>query len=81
MSWLAAAPGLAIGLFLLVWGVKRIPAHTETIGAFRIVAPVENPDDWIMAGDKVPEVAGFIEGVRTDMAKKDHPTQRLIPNT
>ena len=73
VSWLAAAPGLAIGLFLLVWGVKRIPVHTETIGAFRIVAPVENPDDWIMAGDEVPEVEGFIQGVRADMAGKDHP--------
>ena len=67
VSWLAAAPGLVIGLLVLLWGVKRIPAHTETIGSFRLVAEVENPDDWIMAGE-VPEVQGFIDGVKADMA-------------
>lgn len=70
VSWLAAAPGLVFGAWLLVWGVKRIPAHTETIGAFRLVAAVANPDDWIMAGDDVPEVQGFIDGVKADMAEE-----------
>jgi hypothetical protein len=54
-------------LHLLVWGVKRIPAQTETIGAFRLVAPVQSPEDWIMAGE-VPEVQGFLDGVKADMA-------------
>ncbi len=76
VTWLAALPGLAFGLLLLVWGVKRIPAHTETVGAFRMVAPVANPDDWVMAGDQVPEVQGFIEGVRAEMAEKGHPAQQ-----
>ena len=70
VSWLAAAPGLVLGLLLLVSGIKRIPAHTETIGAFRLVAPVANPDDWIMAGDEVPEVVGFVEGIKAEMAEK-----------
>ena len=73
-SWLAAAPGLAFGLLLLVWGVKRIPAQTETIGAFRMVAPVQNPDDWIMAGE-VPEVQGFLDGVKADMAVENRQKQ------
>jgi hypothetical protein len=74
LSWLAAAPGLVFGLLLLLWGVKRIPAQTETIGAFRIVAPVANPDDWVMAGE-VPEVQGFIDGVRADMAEEGRQKQ------
>ena len=73
-SPLAAAPGLAFGLLLLVWGVKRIPAQTETIGAFRMVAPVQNPDDWIMAGE-VPEVQGFLDGVKADMAVENRQKQ------
>jgi hypothetical protein len=67
VSWLAAAPGFVLGLLALVWGVKRIPAQTETIGAFRMVASVPNPDDWIMAGE-VPEVEGFLDGVKAEMA-------------
>ena len=66
-SWLVAAPGIVFGLLVLVRGVKQIPAHTETIGSFRLVAPVPNPDLWIMAGE-VPEVQGFIDGVKADMA-------------
>ena len=77
-SWLLAAPGLVLGLLLLVWGVKRIPAHTETIAAFRIVAPVQNPGDWVMAGD-VPEVVGFLDGVRADMAEQDRHEQPARP--
>ena len=77
-SWLAAAPGLAFGLLLLVWGVKRIPAQTETIGAFRMVAQVQNPDAWIMAGE-VPEVQGFIDGVKADMAANDRHEQPARP--
>ena len=65
-TWLAALPGLALGLLLLVWGIKRIPAHTETIASFRIVAPVANPADWVMAGE-VPEVEGFIAGIKAEM--------------
>ena len=78
-SWLTAAPGFVFGLLLLVWGVKRIPAHTETIGSFRLVAPVENPDDWIMAGDDVPEVVGFIDGIKADMAQGDRHEQPSRP--
>jgi hypothetical protein len=69
VTWFLAAPGLVFGLLLLVWGVKRIPAHTETIGAFRIVAQVPNPEDWVMAGE-VPEVQGFLDGVQADMAEE-----------
>jgi len=66
-SWLAAAPVLVLGLLLLIWGIKRIPARTEIRGGFRFVAPVANPDAWVMAGD-VPEVRGFIDGVKAEMA-------------
>ena len=75
VSWLLAAPGLVVGLLVFLRGVKRIPAHTETLGAFRIVAPVQNPDDWVMAGSDVPEVQGFIDGVKTDMAQGDRHEQ------
>ena len=74
MSRLAGAPGLVLGLLALIWGIKRIPAQTRTIGAFRIVAPVPNPDHWIMAGE-VPEVQGFIDGVKADMAVENRHEQ------
>ncbi len=77
-TWLLALPGLAFGLLLLVWGVKRIPSHTETLRAFRIVAPVENPDDWVLAGE-VSEIEGFIEGVKADMAAPDQQEQPAQP--
>jgi hypothetical protein len=74
VTWLLAAPGIVFGLLLLVWGVKRIPAQTETIAAFRIVAPVQNPGDWVMVGD-VPEVVGFLDGVRADMEVENRQKQ------
>lgn len=74
LSLLAALPGIAVALPLLVWGAKRIPARTETSGAFQLVAKVENPDDWVLAG-AVPEVEGFVEGIRADMAAKDQQEQ------
>ena len=70
-SWLLAAPWILFGLMLFVWGVKRIPAHTETIGAFRLVAQVPNPEDWVLAGE-VPEVQGFVDGIKSDMAEQRH---------
>lgn len=73
-SWLLAAPWILFGFLLFVWGVKRIPAQTEVIGAFRIVAEVPNPDDWILAGD-VPEVQGFIDGIESDLAEQRRHTQ------
>ena len=73
-SWLLAAPWIVFGLMAFVWGLKRIPAQTETIGAFRIVAKVQNPDDWILAGE-VPEVQGFVDGIKSDMAQTDRHAQ------
>lgn len=68
--WLAAVPGVAIGILLLVWGVKRIPPRAETLEAYRILTPVGNPDDWIVTGS-IPEVEGFIGGVKAELEEKE----------
>jgi len=73
--WPASLPGFAIGLLLLWWGVRRIPPQTETLDAFRLVASVPNPDDWIMVG-AVPEVEGFVEGIKADLAENERPAQQ-----
>jgi hypothetical protein len=73
--WPASLPGFAIGLLLLLWGVRRIPPRTETLDAFRLVAAVPNPDDWIMVG-AVPEVEGFVEGIKADLEANQRPAQQ-----
>jgi hypothetical protein len=73
--WPASLPGFAIGLLLLVWGVRRISPQTETLGAFRLVAQVPNPDDWIMVG-AVPEVEGFVEGIKAELEANQRPAQQ-----
>ena len=73
--WPASLPGFGIGLLLLAWGVRRIPPQTETLDAFRLVASVPNPDDWIMVG-AVPEVEGFVEGIKADLAENERPAQQ-----
>jgi len=68
--WPVSLPGFAIGLLLLWWGVRRIPPQTETLGAYRLVASVPNPDDWILVG-AVPEVEGFIAGVQAELEERE----------
>lgn len=58
-----------IGIALIVWGAKRIPAITTVHEAYRIVAPGLNPDEWTVAGP-MPEVLGFIEAVKSEMKEK-----------
>jgi len=73
--WPASLPGFAIGLPLLRWGVKRIPPQTETLEAFRLVAPAPNPEDWVLVGG-IPEVEGFIAGIRAELEEKERQTQQ-----
>ena len=74
-SWLAGLPGALLGMLCLVWGVKRIPPRAETIGAYRILTPVGNPDDWVLTGT-IPEVEGFIGGVKAELAQKERQPQQ-----
>ena len=73
--WPASLAGFGIGFLLLVWGVRRIPPQTETLDAFRLVTAVPNPDDWIMVG-AIPEVEGFIEGIKADWEENKRPSQQ-----
>jgi hypothetical protein len=66
MSWLIAAPGLVLGALLFFWGLSRMSGEKEVMDAFQIVAPVQNPSDWLVVGTH-SEVAGFVEGVRNEM--------------
>ena len=73
--WPASLPDFVVGFLLLVWSVRRIQPRTETLDAFRLVASVPNPDDWILVG-AIPEVEGFIEGVRADWEENQPSTQQ-----
>jgi hypothetical protein len=76
--WPLSLPGFAIGLLLLWWGVRRIPPQTETLNAYRLVAPVPDPDDWVLVGS-IPEVEGFIAGVHAELDEKEHQAQQPAP--
>ena len=76
---LAAIPGFAIGLLSLIWGAKRIPPRTENLEAYRIVAPIANPEDWVVVGS-IPEVQGFMEGVKIEFQEKEGRTQQPLQN-
>ena len=73
--WPASLAGFAVGLLLLSWGVRRIPPQTETLDAFRLVTSVPNPDDWILVG-AVPEVEGFVDGIKADLEENKSPSQQ-----
>ena len=73
--WPAALPGFGVGVLLLIWGVTRIAPQTESLEAYRIIAPVSNPDDWVMVGG-VAEVVGFIEGIKAELEEKERPAQQ-----
>ena len=75
ISWLAAIPGGVVGILFLVWGVKRIPPRTEIIEAYRILTPAGNPDEWVVTGT-IPEVAGFIAGVKAELEAKEKQAQQ-----
>lgn len=75
ISWLAALPGALLGMLCLVWGVKRIPPRTETLEAYRFLTPVGNPDDWVITGT-IPEVEGFIGGVKAELEDKERQAQQ-----
>lgn len=72
--WLAALPGALLGMLCLVWGVRRIPPRAETLGVYRIVTRVGNPDDWVVTGT-IPEVEGFIGGVKAELQAKEKERQ------
>lgn len=80
VSWIAATPGLLLGLLCFFWGAKRIPATTELMEGFQIVAPGTNPEQWRVVG-AIPEVRGFIEGVRAELKEKEKsPAQSATTN-
>ena len=69
-SWIAAIPGLLVGLLCLFWGARRIAPRTEEVGGFQIVAPGSEPAEWRLTGT-IPEVRGFVEGVRSELQEKE----------
>lgn len=73
--WPASLPGFGLGSLLLVWGIKRIPPQTETLEAYRLVARVPDPDDWILVGG-IPEVEGFIAGVKAELEEQERQKQQ-----
>ena len=75
ISWIAAIPGLLVGLLCFIWGVKRIPARKEELGGFQIVASGTDPQEWRLTG-AIPEIRGFIEGVRIELKEKDEAAVR-----
>lgn len=73
--WPASLLGFGLGSLLLIWGIKRIPPQTETLDAYRLVAPVPDPDDWVLVGG-IPEVEGFIAGIQAELEEKERQTQQ-----
>ena len=67
--WPLAIPGFVVGLPLLYGGARRIPATTQVLEAYQIVAPGTNPEEWRVLGS-IPEVRGFIEGVKAELKEK-----------
>ena len=63
---LAAAPALALGAIVLLWGLLRMRGQKETMDSFQLVVPGTNPQDWVIVGSH-NEVLGFIDGVKSDM--------------
>jgi|SRR5579885_666729 len=72
--WISNLPGRAvtglIGIALLYWGAKRIPAITTVHEGYRIVAPGLSAEEWVVVGS-MPEVLGFIEAVRSEIRQKN----------
>jgi hypothetical protein len=77
IGWLGASPGLLIGLLLLLWGAKRIPTKREVVEAHQIVAPGCKPEEWTVVG-AVPEVLGFVEGVRAELKEKEQQSEQAV---
>ena len=72
--WLGV-PGLLVGAFALLWGLKRLGGSSERLDAFQIVAAGTNPEDWYVVGSHL-EVLGFIEGVQTEIRANLQAAQR-----
>ncbi|MBI4463674.1 MAG: hypothetical protein HY647_03120 [Acidobacteria bacterium] len=80
LTWIAATPGLLLGLLCFFWGARRIPARTETLDGFQIVAPGTNPEEWRVVG-AIPEVYGLIEGVRMELTVKQGEPATSLPQS